>query len=97
MFGLEAPAMKREISFNGDFAVVARTTMRPGGWHIGFLCPKCGLHFAVMEDPTESGALTFSGTARFQARCPRCEQEREYSAADLVVFEAAQGGPTSSA
>jgi hypothetical protein len=89
--------MEREISFSGAFPVVARTTMRPGGWHIGFLCPNCRLHFAVMEDPTESGALTLSGPARFQATCPHCKQEREYPVADMVVFEAAQGGPTSSA
>lgn len=89
--------MDGEIIFNGDFAVASRATMRPGAWHIGFLCPRCQLHFAIMEDPTESGAVRLSGTAKFRARCPRCQQEREYSVAELAVFEAAQGGPTSSA
>jgi hypothetical protein len=78
---------EREISFNGDFAVLARHNVTPGGWHIGFLCPHCQLHFVVMEDPTDSCALVISGAASIRATCPSREQGREYSVADMVVFE----------
>lgn len=89
--------MDREISFNGDFAVSARQTLRPGGWYIGFLCPKCRQHFAIMEDPTDSGALRLTGAGRFRAVCPNCEEGQDYAVADMAVFEASQGGPSSTA
>lgn len=89
--------MERELSFNGDFAAIARRSLRPGGWYIGFVCAACGHRFAIMEDPTDSGALGFSGTARFRATCPNCEDSRDYAVSDLTLFESAQGGPTSTA
>ncbi len=87
--------MDREIGFNGDFPVVTLQTLRPGGWYIGFRCPTCQQHFAIMDDPTDSGALRLSGAARFHAVCPNCERAQDYGVADMVVFEAAQGGPSS--
>jgi hypothetical protein len=89
--------MDREISFNGDFPVATRQTLRPGGRYIGFLCAACRQHFAIMDDPTDSGALKFSGAARFRAVCPNCQQGRDYGVADMVVFATAQGGPSSTA
>lgn len=89
--------MDSELTFNGDFTISPRQTMRPGGWYVGFLCPRCRAHFAMMEDPTDSGALRLSGAGRFRATCPQCQQSRNYSVADMALFEAAQGGPSSSA
>jgi hypothetical protein len=87
--------MQKEIGFNGDFTVAARQTLRPGGWYIGFLCASCGQHFAIMEDPTGSGELGFTGAGRFRTICPGCEQAQEFGVADMVVFQSAQGGPSS--
>ncbi len=89
--------MQNELSFNGDLSVVTLQTLRPGGWYIGFQCPRCSQHFAIMDEPTGSGALRLSGPARFQAVCPNCEETRAYAVSDMVVFQAAQGGPTSTA
>ncbi|MGJ0505934.1 MAG: hypothetical protein ACR652_02120 [Methylocystis sp.] len=89
--------MDREMSFNGDFAVSARPALRPGGWYLGFRCPHCGEHFAILDDPTDSGAMRLSGAATFHAVCPNCEEARDYTVADMVVFESAQGGPASTA
>ncbi len=89
--------MQAQIGFWGDFPAVARQALRPGGWYIGFRCSGCGQHFAVMDDPTDSGVLDLSGDAHFHAVCPNCVDGRDYSVSDLVVFEAAQGGPTSTA
>lgn len=89
--------MRREIRFTGDFNVVTRESLRPGGWYIGFACPHCRQHFAMMDEPTNTGKLSLSGKAAFQAVCPNCGQANVYAVADLVLFEAAQGGPTSTA
>ncbi len=89
--------MDRTISFTGRFPVVSKQALRPGGWYIGFLCANCGEHFAIMDEPTGGGEVGFSGNAAFEAVCPNCSQPRTYSAAELVVFEAAQGGPASTA
>ncbi len=89
--------MRRVITFTGDFTVFSREALRPGGWYIGFLCRQCRQHFAIMDDPTNSGALDFAGEATFHAVCPNCGQANDYAAADLVSFESAQGGPTSTA
>jgi len=50
-----------------------------------------------MEDPTDTGEVELSGDAAFKVVCPGCAKSNEYSAADLILFEAAQGGPTSTA
>lgn len=89
--------MKREIKFTGDFPSEPRQSLRPGGWYIGFLCRHCRKHFAIMEDPTDTGEVELSGDAAFKVVCPGCAKSNEYSAADLILFEAAQGGPTSTA
>jgi hypothetical protein len=89
--------MQSEISFSGDFTVVSLQKLRPGGWYVGFLCPACGQRFAIMEDPTDSGAINFSGAARFNAICPNCEDRRAYDVSDLTLFQSAQGGPSSTA
>lgn len=89
--------MDRNISFNGRFDVASKQTLRPGGWYIGFRCAACGEHFAIMDEPTDSGEISLSGSGAFDAVCPNCSRSRSYSAAELVVFEAAQGGPASTA
>lgn len=89
--------MERDIKFTGDFAVVSRLSLRPGGWYIGFRCRQCRQHFAIMDEPTNSGELSLSGDAAFLATCPNCGQATHYAAAELVSFESAQGGPMSTA
>ncbi len=89
--------MERNISFTGDFTVFAREALRPGGFYIGFQCRRCRQHFAIMDDPTNSGDLGFFGDAVFHAVCPNCDQAGDYKAVELVAFESAQGGPTSTA
>ena len=89
--------MDNEIAFTGEFQVEVLTSMTPGGWYIGFSCGKCRRHFAIMDDPTDSGHIRFAGSARFHADCPNCGYANDYLVADLVLFEAAQGGPVSTA
>lgn len=89
--------MQRDIKFTGDFNLVTKESLRPGGWYIGFACRRCRQHFAIMDDPTDTGELSLSGQAAFKAVCPNCGESNDYVVADLVVFEAAQGGPTSTA
>lgn len=89
--------MERQVSFTGRFDVVSRQSLSPGGWYIGFRCRRCRQHFAIMDEPTNSGELGLSGDAVFHASCPSCGQSSDYTAADLVLFESAQGGPTSTA
>lgn len=85
------------IRFDGDFVVAPKPALRPGGWYLGFRCARCGEHFALVEDPTGSGEIATAGEAVFRTVCPGCAQAHDYLAADLVVFEAAQGGPVSTA
>jgi predicted RNA-binding Zn-ribbon protein involved in translation (DUF1610 family) len=89
--------MERHISFSGDFEVVSRDGLIPGGWYIGFACPQCGQHFAIMDDPTDSGTITLSGDAAFKSVCPNCGAASAFTAQDLVLFESAKGGSTSTA
>lgn len=89
--------MSGGISFTGDFQVAALTSLIPGGWYIGFACKACGQHFAILNEPTDSGALAISGSGRFRADCPNCGAANDYAAADVVQFQAAQGGPSSTA
>lgn len=89
--------MDRNILFTGRFLAAPKQALRPGAWYIGFRCADCGEHFAIMDEPTDSGEITLSGNATFDAVCPNCARARSYAAAELVVFEAAQGGPASTA
>lgn len=89
--------MEREISFSGEFAPAPKQSLTPGASYIGFRCPHCGQHFAILDDPAEGGPLTLSGAARFRASCPNCEAAGVFTTADLAIFAAAQGGPTSTA
>jgi hypothetical protein len=87
--------MQRAIEFKGDFDVVAKESLRPGGWYLGFACSGCGRHFAILDEPTNSGAVGLGGNAAFHVQCPNCGQANAYGVADLVIFESAQGGSIS--
>ncbi|ARN83603.1 hypothetical protein [Methylocystis bryophila] len=89
--------MDNEMAFRGTFDVNSLPGMRPGGWYIGFACRNCRRHFAIMDDPTGSGQIRFAGDAAFRAACPNCEASHDFRVAELVLFEAAQGGPVSTA
>ena len=89
--------MAGQIRFTGEFTVAPKPGLRPGGWYVGFRCDHCGEHFPLIEDPTDSGDIQTSGDAVFEAVCPGCGRAHDYRAAELVVFEAAQGGPVSTA
>ena len=89
--------MPQGIQFTGAYEVSALPALIPGNWYIGFACKTCRQHFAILNEPTGTGALELSGRATFRATCPNCETSGEYSASELVQFEAAQGGPTSTA
>jgi hypothetical protein len=87
--------MVQGIHFSGAYDCAALPGLVPGGWYIGFACKRCGQHFAILNEPTDTGTLDMSGSASFKAACPNCGDEGVYSAADLVQFQAAQGGPSS--
>ncbi|MGD9657114.1 MAG: hypothetical protein AB7U61_05655 [Methylocystis sp.] len=89
--------MSQGIRFTGAYEVSALPALIPGNWYIGFACKKCRQHFAILNDPTGAGALDISGTALFSATCPNCNASGDYSATELVQFQAAQGGPSSTA
>jgi DNA-directed RNA polymerase subunit RPC12/RpoP len=89
--------MSPSVEFNGTYEVEPLSSLTPGGWYIGFACVQCGQHFAIMNEPTNTGQLRTSGSATFRAACPNCGEVNKRSAADLAQFQAAQGGPTSSA
>jgi len=87
--------MQRSIEFKGDFPVVAKESLRPGGWYVGFSCRACGQHFAILDEPTNTGELGLSGDATFHVECPNCGGAHDYAVPDLVIFESAQGGSIS--
>lgn len=89
--------MPQGIQFTGDYKVSASPALVPGSWYIGFACKRCRQHFAILSDPTGTGALEISGSATFSVTCPNCDTGSEYSANELVQFQAAQGGPSSTA
>ena len=89
--------MDNQIAFSGEFDVKTMAGMRPGGWYIGAACRNCRSHFAMMDDPTNGGHVRLAGDAVFHAACPNCGVANDYSVADLVLFEAAQGGSVSTA
>ncbi|MBM3551784.1 MAG: hypothetical protein FJX45_08460 [Alphaproteobacteria bacterium] len=87
--------MPQAIRFDGAYEVSALPALIPGGWYIGFGCKQCRQHFAILNEPTDTGALEISGTASFSATCPNCDARGDCSATELVQFQAAQGGPSS--
>jgi len=89
--------VKPEISFSGVIRNEGRRALTPMSWYIGFPCRGCGRHFAIMDDPTDSGEIALSGDARFHAVCPNCGVGADYAASDLEPFQAAQGGSVSTA
>jgi hypothetical protein len=90
-------AMAQGIQFTGSYDAAPLSSLIPGDWYLGFACAHCRRHFAILNEPTNTGALQISGTALFRAVCPECGNSAEYLAADLVQFQAAQGGPMSTA
>jgi hypothetical protein len=93
----EEAFMAPGIQFTGDYKLSALPALIPGGWYIGFACKQCRQHFAILGEPTATGALELSGPATFSVTCPNCNASGEYSASELVQFQAAQGGPSSTA
>lgn len=89
--------MTQAINFAGEYRSPPLQSLIPGKWYIGFTCKACGLNFAIMNEPTDTGGLELSGDAHFAATCPNCYAKGDYAAADLVQFAAAQGGPSSTA
>ncbi len=89
--------MAQGIHFTGVYEPEALSSLTPGRWYIGFACKECRQHFAMLNEPTDTGTLEISGSALFKVTCPNCSAGREYSAAELVQFQAAQGGPSSTA
>jgi hypothetical protein len=51
----------------------------------------------MMDDPTNGGHACLAGSVIFHATCPNCGAVNDYPVADLVLFEAAQGGAVSTA
>lgn len=89
--------MTANLQFTGSYKAATLSSLIPGGWYIGFACRRCHEHFAILNEPTNTGELQISGNALFHAACPGCGASEEYSASDLVLFQAAQGGATSTA
>lgn len=89
--------MPQGIQFSGAYEVSTLPALIPGNWYIGFACKQCRQHSAILNEPTGTGALVLSGWATFNATCPNCETSGDYSASELVQFQAAQGGPSSTA
>lgn len=89
--------MARRMEFTGHYAVVGRRSLTPADWYVGFKCKSCDLKFAMMDEPTHTGEVEFGGQALFSATCPGCGKAADYGSNDLLTFQAAQGGPTSTA
>lgn len=89
--------MERAIEFKGTFEAAPLTALIPGGWYIGVACAACGRHFAILNEPSNTGEIIVSGDAQFEAACPACGETRIYRASDLAPFQSAQGGPVSTA
>jgi hypothetical protein len=82
------------LRFDGDFPAEAKRMLVPSGRYIGFRCSACGELFAILDDFTRDGDISTSGDGRFNVTCPGCNAVNRRDAADLVLFEAATGGPT---
>jgi hypothetical protein len=78
-----------EIAFNGLFRVIAMRLVTPGNWYIGFRSRVSGKLFAVLDDPTGTGELRAGGNGTFEVQTPETGSIEVFSAADLLVFQAA--------
>jgi hypothetical protein len=90
-------SMATGIQFTGRFAAEPLSALVPGAWYIGFACKRCREHFAILNEPTNTGRLQLSGDAVISASCPSCGVSEDYPAGELTQFQAAQGGPISTA
>ena len=78
-----------EIVFNGPFKVIALRLVTPGNWYIGFRSNASGRLFAMLDDPTGTGAVRVGGNGTFEVETPETGTIERFSGADLVVFQAA--------
>ncbi|WP_363345749.1 hypothetical protein [Methylocystis echinoides] len=85
------------IHFTGAYQPAPLPNLIPGSWYIGFACKRCRQHFAILNALTAAGTLDLTGPASFTATCPACNHSSDYQASDLVQFQAAQGGSSSTA
>lgn len=89
--------MGPSIQLTGPFAAETLSTLVPGAWYIGFACNQCREHFAILNEPTNTGGLQISGDAEISVSCPNCGGTEKHFASELVQFQAAQGGAMSTA
>ncbi|QGM97341.1 hypothetical protein [Methylocystis parvus] len=89
--------MEQALEFTGIFEAETLPALAPGRWYVGLACRACRRHFAIFNEPTNTGGLRISGDARFEATCPNCGRAGSYPVAELVQFQAAQGGSISTA
>ena len=80
--------MGPEMEFRGGFEIPAKSILSPNNWYLGFACSNCTRLFAVLDDPTESGAIKAGGSATFKVACPDCGEAAVYPADRLQVFRA---------
>ena len=78
-----------ELLFNGPSRVIAMRLVTPGNWYIGFRSKASGRLFAILDDPTGTGALRVGGNGTFAVETPEVGALETFSAADLLVFQAA--------
>jgi hypothetical protein len=78
-----------EIAFNGLFRVIAVRLVTPGNWYLGFRSQVSGRLFAILDEPTGTGAVRVSGEGTFEVETPDTGSIERFSAADMRVFQAA--------
>lgn len=82
-------ASKGEIVFNGHFEVYPVPLTNPGDWYFGFVSKGTGKVYAWLPDPTGTGNVQPGGAATFTAVNPETGVTESFTAADIVVFQAA--------
>ena len=85
--------MDARIQFDGLFNPSPRMNVVPGAWYLGFHCSACGSSIAVLDDPTNSGAVEIGGSGEFAVQCPACGRTDNYPARALSAWQAATGSP----
>ena len=80
------------ILFQGAFRAYAKRQLVPGSWYVGFACVACRYRFALIDDPTNSGAVATGGDATIDIECAQCGERGVYDASALVLFQAPIGG-----
>ncbi|GAC1333225.1 MAG: hypothetical protein NVSMB26_14080 [Beijerinckiaceae bacterium] len=78
-----------EITFNGLFKVIALRLVTPGNYYLGFRSKVSGRLFAILDDPTGTGAVRVAGDGTFEVQTPDTGSIERFSAADMRVFQAA--------